>query len=238
VTKENLFDHVNVIVSSRCAGSRSGLQRGVLGGRGRFVGTSVCTTPVIFHLLVQLLLCLARAGIRTALSRRAVVATTTTTSASAATVGGAVGALSGDVAVDVLGCGSGDVAAVSAAATTASAAVIGSGAQATGIAGTLDAVHEAGSGVLGGVEGVAFAAAGNEGETNGLALGVGSVIFLDRSVCILQAGICDVSDSLGASSAVIRKSEFRNRSNPAEEILLKKKKKTLLGVVLLCRYSI
>lgn len=130
--------------------------------------------------------------------------------------------MSGDVTIDVVWGGLGDVAAMSTAATTTAASAIGVvlGAHAAVITGALDAVHKTGSRSLCGVERVTFTAAGDERKTDGLALGVGSVILLNGGVRILQAGVCDVSNSLGASSAVVRDSKFRNRSNSAEEILL------------------
>jgi hypothetical protein len=99
------------------------------------------------------------------------------------------------------------VSAAAAAATTI-CVIVGSGAQTAGVAGALDAIHQAGSGVVGGVEGVAFAAAGDEREADGLALGVGAIVFLDRGVCVLETGVCDVSNSFGAARTVVRKSEL------------------------------
>lgn len=224
VTMKYLLNHINIIVGSGCAGGRSSLLRGVLSGCSCFTAAVVRTTPVIFHLLVQLLLSLARTGIGSAVGSISLLGTVvaSTTSTSAAAVGRAlVGALSGDVTVDVVWGGLGNIAAMSTAATATAASAIGVvlGAHAAVIAGAFDAVHETRSRAMCGVEGVAVAAAGDERKTDGLALGVGSVILLNGGVCILQAGVCDVSNSLGASSAVIRDSKFRNRSNSTEEIL-------------------
>ena len=221
VTLKYLLNHIDIVVGNGCAGGRSSLLRGVLSGCSRFTAV-VCTTPVIFHLLVQLLLSLARTGIGSAVGSISLLGTVvaSTTSTSATAVGRALmGALSGDVTVDVVWSGLGNIAAVSTAATAASAIGVVLGAHAAVIAGAFEAVHKTRSRAMCGVEGVAVTAAGDERKTDGLAFGVGSVILLNGGVCILQAGVCDVSNSLGASSAVIRDSKFRNRSNSTEEIL-------------------
>lgn len=219
--REVLLNHIDIIVGSGCARGRSSLLRGVLSGCSSFTTAVVGTTPVIFHLLVQLLLSLARTGIGSAVGSFSLLGTVvaaTTTSASAAAVGRALaGALPGNVTVDVVWGGLSDVAAMSTTATAASVAVLG--AHATVVAGALYAVQKAGPRALCGLEGVTFTAAGDERKTNGLALSVGSVVLLNGEVCILQAGICDESNSLGASSAVVRDSKFRDGSNSAEEIL-------------------
>jgi hypothetical protein len=207
VIAKYLLNHIDIIVGSRCAGGRSSLLRSVLSGCSRF-SAGVRTTPVILHLLIQLLLSLARTGVGSAvrsISLLGTVVASTTTSASAATVRGAlVGALPGNVTIDIVGSGLGDVAAMSTATTTAASAICAVlGAHATVVAGAFDAVNKAGSRALCGVEGVTFTAAGDERKTDGLAFGVGSVILLNGGVCILEAGVCDVSNSLGASSAVV-----------------------------------
>jgi hypothetical protein len=172
--------------------------------------------------LVQFLLGLARAGIRTTLGwRGAVVAAAT--SASGIAAGRACGALAWNVTVDVFRSGFGDVATMSTAAAAATATVcvvVRSGAQAAGVAGPLDAIHQAGSGEVGGVEGIAFTAARDERKADGLALGVGAIVFLNRCVCVFETSVCDVSNSFGAARAVVGKSEIGDGSNAAKKVLL------------------
>jgi hypothetical protein len=221
VTEEYLLDHIDIIIGSGRALGGSSLLGDILSRCSRFT-TVVRTTPVIFHLLVQLLLCLARTGIGSAVGPISLLrAVVTSTPATAAAVRGAlVGALSGNITVDVVWSGLGDVAAMrTATATTASAICVVLGAHAAVVTGALNAVQEAGSRALCRVEGVTVTAAADERKTDGLALGVGSVILLNGGVCILQAGVCNKSNSLRASSAVVRDSKFRNRSNSSEEIL-------------------
>jgi hypothetical protein len=160
--------------------------------------------------LVQFFLGLARTGVRATVSSISGLRARFTSVASASSVPArrrtsrALRALTRDISVNVFGGGLGDIAAVTAATTTAATTlVVGSGAQAAAITGTLDTFKEAGLWLLHAVEWVTLPAAGDEGKTNWLALGIGTVKLLDRGVCILQAGICDVSDTLGASGAVV-----------------------------------
>jgi hypothetical protein len=146
VAEKYLLNHIDIIIGSGCAGGRSSLLGDILSGRSRFT-TVVRTTPVIFHLLVQLLLGLARTGIGSAVGSisllRAVVASTPATAA--AVRGALVGALSGHITVDVVWGGLGDVAAMrTATATTASAICVVLGAHAAVVTGALNAVQEAG----------------------------------------------------------------------------------------------
>jgi hypothetical protein len=136
--------------------------------------------------LVQLFLGLARASVRATVrsisglrARLPSVAPASSIPARRGTPR-ALRALTGDIAVNVFRGRLGDIAAVAATTTTASATlVIGSGAQAAAITGTLHTVEEAGLGLLYTIEWVALSAAGNEGKTNWLALGIGTVELLD-----------------------------------------------------------
>lgn len=114
-----------------------------------------------------------------------------------------------------------------ATATTATAAatlgVVGLGAETASGTRTLDAIHQAGSRVVGGIKGIAFTAPGNERQANGLTLGIGSIVLLDRCVCVLETGICDMSNSLRTTGAVVGESEFRNGSDTAEKVLLNRR---------------
>jgi hypothetical protein len=135
--------------------------------------------------LVQLFLGLARASVRATVRSIGGLRAGFPSVASASCIPArgasrALRVLAGDIAVNVFRGRLGDIAAVTATTTTASATlVVGSGAQAAAITGTLHAVKEAGLRVLHTIEWVPLSAAGNEGKTNWLALGIGTVELLN-----------------------------------------------------------
>jgi hypothetical protein len=162
--------------------------------------------------LVQFLLCLAGTGVGTATTILGIagLVVASSTAAFAALVGRP---LSRDVSVNAIGGGSGDIAAASTTRSTATAArsvsfVVTGRTQAASIAcGALHAVEKRTASTITATVAATITAstAGDERQTDGLALGVGAVVLLNRGVCVLQMGVCDVSDSLGASSAVVSK---------------------------------
>lgn len=212
-----LLDHIDIIVSSsRRAGGRSSLL-GSVSSRCGFVVVSTCTTPVIFHLLIQFLLGLAGTGVGATVGWLGAATTSACIAARRA-----CGTLTWNVTVDVIRGGLGDITAVTTtAAATTVCVVVGSRAQAAGVTRALNAIHQAGSRVVGGVERIAFTTAWNERKADGLALGIGAIVLLDRCVCVFETGVCDVSNSLRATGAVIGKSEVGDGSNSAEKILLR-----------------
>lgn len=123
-------------------------------------------------------------------------------------------ALAGDVPVDVIGGGLGDVATADAASTTSTTATTtrtfgavacAFGAQAAGIAGSFDAVEEAASWSFGIVKGVVAvsSSSGDDCQTDGLAFCVGTVEFTDCGFGVAESVVGYVGDTFGASGAVV-----------------------------------
>ena len=222
-----LLDHVDIIIGSSRRSGRSRCirwSRGSLRLRGSGVGLLLSgfscgglSTPVVLHLLVQLLLCLAGTTICRATASSLVASTVVTAIPASATTSSATTtrralARSRDVAVDPLGSRFGDVTATPTAA--AVRALFTTWAQATRVAlGALYAVEKCVA--VGGP----FTATRDKGETNGLALRVGAVEFADGLMSIRQAFICDVGDALRASSAVIDEGKGGNGADASEEVL-------------------
>jgi hypothetical protein len=176
------------------------------------------STPVVLHLLVQLLLCLAgtticRATASSLVASAVVTAIPASATTSSTTTTRRALARSRDIAVDSIGNGFGDVTATATAAGTVRA-FFTTGAQATRVAlGALYAVEECVA--IGG----SFTATRDKGETDGLALRVGAVEFANRLMSIGQAFICDVCNALGASGAVIDEGKGGNGADASEEVL-------------------
>lgn len=129
----HLLDHVDIIIgSSRRSGCsrRSCRSRGCLRLRGSGVGLLLSSfscgglsTPVVLHLLVQLLLCLAgsticRATASSLVSSAVVTAIPASATTSTTTTTRRALARSRDIAVDSIGSGFGDVTATATAAGT------------------------------------------------------------------------------------------------------------------------
>jgi hypothetical protein len=171
--------------------------------------------------LVQFLLCLAGTYIRATTTSSLVAASVvpaitpiTAAPATSTTTARRTLARSRDVAVDSIGSGFGGVTATATAAGAVRAFVAGGTEAARVAARALYAVEESVA-----ILGVAFPAAGHEAEANGLSLGVGAVEFAEGLVSVAQAFVCDVGDTLGASSAVVDKGKGGNGTNAAEEVL-------------------
>lgn len=122
-----LFNHVDIVVTSRCR--RGGLSSGCR-SRSRLFCLFSCTrgsttTPVILHLLVELLLCLLGTGVASTagFSVLASLSPATTTAAAADW-----GPLAGDVTINVFGSRLGYIAAAvvctSTTATTTASAIL------------------------------------------------------------------------------------------------------------------
>jgi hypothetical protein len=207
------LNHIDIVilVNSRRSCSSRGIRdnRCILDGLFSSALVVILATPVVLHLLIKLLLCLAGTGVRATASVLVVARTGVASASAAATVPTCV-ALTGDVSVDVIGGGPADVAAAAAASSaTASVSTFG---LALGASRALHTVEEGATSAL--------AAAGNKREANGLALCVGTVKFADGVVCISQSLVCDEGNALGASSAVINEGKFLNGADIAEKFLL------------------
>lgn len=229
----HLLDHVDIIIGRSRRSGRNGCScrswcclRLCDSGVGLLLSSLSCgglSTPVVVHLLIQLLLCLAGTTIcratASSLVASAVVpaipasATASSSSSSTTTTTRRALARSGDIAVDSIGSGFGDITATATVAGTVRA-LFTTGTQATRVAlGALYAVEECVA--IGG----SFTATRDKRETDGLALGIGAVEFADRLMSIGQAFICDVGDALRASSAVIDEGKGGNGADPSEEVL-------------------
>lgn len=179
--------------------------------RSSSLGIGVLVAPVIFHLLIQLLLCLSGTGVRATTCILRIARTAVASTSTPATVAVSCVALTRDVAVDVIGGGLGHIAAAATAASSTPASVPTFGFT-LGAHWAFHAVEEGTTSAL--------AATWHKGEANGLALCVSTVKLADGLMCISQSLVCDEGNALGASSAVINEGKFLDGANSAEEVLL------------------
>lgn len=222
-----LLNHIHIVIPSSSRSSRRNLLRLILNSLLiRSSSTSIRrTTPVILHLLVELLLRLARPAI----SRLVPVIATASSSSSISSVSACrrSSALAGDVAIDVLRWWLGDVtAAANRSSTTAAAPALSAfgtlRAQTARIPGPFDTVEKAASRSLHIVEGVAVllsssaSAAGDECEADGLALGVCAVEFADCGFGVAEAVVGYVGDAFGAAGAVVDQGEVEDGADSSE----------------------
>lgn len=222
-----LLNHIHIVIPSSSRSSRRNLLRLILNSLLiRSSSTSIRrTTPVILHLLVELLLRLARPAI----SRLVPVIATASSSSSISSVSACrrSSALAGDVAIDVLRWWLGDVtAAANRSSTTAAAPALSAfgtlRAQTARIPGPFDTVEKAASRSLHIVEGVAVllsssaSAAGDECEADGLALGVCAVEFADCGFGVAEAVVGYVGDAFGATGAVVDQGEVEDGADSSE----------------------
>lgn len=222
-----LLNHIHIVIPSSSRSSRRNLLRLILNSLLiRNSSTSIRrTTPVILHLLVELLLRLARPAI----SRLVPVIATASSSSSISSVSACrrSSALAGDVAIDVLRWWLGDVtAAANRSSTTAAAPALSAfgtlRAQTARIPGPFDTVEKAASRSLHIVEGVAVllsssaSAAGDECEADGLALGVCAVEFADCGFGVAEAVVGYVGDAFGATGAVVDQGEVEDGADSSE----------------------
>lgn len=236
-----LLNHINIIVSSCCRSRRGNLLRlirdsGLVSSASTGIGR---TAPVVLHLLVEFLLCLAGPAVRSTLllllllltvSAIPVVAALATTS-STVTSTACWGTLAGNVAVNVVRGRLGYVAATdrsSSAATATSASTTFCAvarafrAQTARVAWPLDTVEKASSGSLHIVEWVAVsssscaASSGDYRQADRLSFGVCAVEFGNGGFGITEALVGHIGDSLGASSTVVDQSQVEDWSNSSE----------------------
>ena len=135
--------------------------------------------------------------------------------------------MSWDVSIDVIRGWFGDVASTGSlsTATTAlvtAATVVGAiafWAQAAGIPGSFDTVEKAAFGSLDAVEWVAVpssSSTGDDCQTDRLAFGVRAIEFIDCGFGIVETVIGNISDTFGASSAVIDQRNVEDWSDLGE----------------------
>lgn len=223
-----LLNHIHIVIPSSSRSSRRNLLRLILNSLLiRSSSTSIRrTTPVILHLLVELLLRLARPAISRLVP---VIATASSSSSPVSSVSACrrSSALAGDVAIDVLRWWLGDVtAAANRSSTTAAAPALSAfgtlRAQTARIPGPFDTVEKAASRSLHFVEGVAVllsssaSAAGDECEADGLALGVCAVEFADCGFGVAEAVVGYVGDAFGAAGAVVDQGEVEDGADSSE----------------------
>lgn len=215
-----LLDHVDVIICNRC-GFSSGRSRGSLllvslDRLRRSILWRRVATPVILHLLVKFLLCLAGPAIRPTATFVLCIARAVVSSTTATTITSNRRALAGNVAIDVVRGRLGNITAAGTTTATAPGTIRGvtAGAQAACVAsGAFNAVEQTVAGT--------FTATGNKRETNWLSFGVGTVEFVNRFVCVFEVGVCDECDAFRATGAVVDQREGGNGTNAAEQILRK-----------------